>query len=111
MRRWPPLTNSFSFANGMFIVSVLMPFLIPIIMAVVPLFFNDNVCSCVDCSGSSGSSATVFILVLAIFAVINAIFQSILWIKDKKESDVRWENASIKHAFDNMFIGRKEKKA
>ena len=90
-------------AISMFIVSILMPFLIPIIMAVVPLIFNENGCSCVGCSGSNGSSATVFILVLALLAFINAIFHSILWIKDKKEIDVRWENASIKHAFDNMF--------
>ncbi len=36
-------------------------------------------------------------------AIINLFAQLGIWIKEKKESDIRWENHAARHAFNNLF--------
>lgn len=91
-------------AVWMFIVNVALPFLIPIIMALLPFIFNDSQESNCKCHGDFVNSMLItWTIILAALAFINVIFQMILWIKEKKEADIRWENSAARSAYNNMF--------
>jgi len=87
-----------------FVVNIALPFLIPISMAVLPFIFdNAQEKNCNHHSSSFDKIITNPIIILAILAFINVIAQMIIWIKEKKEADIRWENSAAKSAYNNMF--------
>ena len=98
-------------AIWMFIVNVLLPFMIPMALAVIPLVVKENNGGCPCHNITTDELVTTGVFVLVGLAIINMIFQCILWIKDKKEADIRWENAAARCAYNNLFRVIMEKNA
>lgn len=76
-----------------FIVNVFVPFAVPLAISIitfVPANENDKL-------------KTSLAIALSGLAVINLFVQLGIWMKEKKETDIRWENHAAKHAFNNLF--------
>ena len=76
-----------------FIVNVFVPFAIPLAISIIT-FAPTNETDEVKIS---------LAIALASFAIINLFVQLGIWIKEKKEADIRWENHAARHAFNNLF--------
>lgn len=75
-----------------FIVNVLLPFVVPLIISVLLMDKKQL-----------GDGLFWTVIILLCIAVVNMIMQFYLWVKEKKECDIRWENFAAKHAYNNLY--------
>lgn len=83
-----------------FVANVLVPFVIPLAISVLTILH-----------GNSGEPVVIkwSTIVLLCVASVNLVIQFNIWIKEKKESDQRWERMAAGRAFNNMFEVHKNK--
>ncbi len=91
-----------------FVVTVLIPFIIPFILSILFAVDQDFFSSKTN-KFEINSSINIVTILLICISFINLIFQFISWCKEKKESDIRWENASARKAYDNLHLILKDK--
>lgn len=84
-----------------FLINVVIPFLIPLILSLVDIDGTGKLKSLKDISGPAA-----FLLGIA---VVNVIIQFIMWIKEQKEADIRFENLAAKNAYNSLFEIHKNK--
>ena len=78
-----------------FIVNTVIPFVVPLIISVLTLVPG----------GTKDVNTTDWIVTIALLSVasINLIAQYGIWLAEKKEVDIRWENQAARFAFNNLF--------
>ncbi len=83
-----------------FVVLVLIPFAVPFAFSILTIIFEGNTAS------SELRWATI---VLSFVATANLAAQFGIWLKEKKDSDLRWERMAAGRAYNNMFEVHKSK--
>ncbi len=78
-----------------FLINVVIPFLIPLILSILEFNKDDN-----------ASELVAFLLGIA---VMNLVVQFIMWLKEQKEADIRFENLAAKYAYNSLFEIHKKK--
>lgn len=78
-----------------FIVNILIPSAIPLALSVISVLPNESI-------DKSPREWTVP-LVLSCVAFLNLVIQFGVWLRERKEADIRWENHAAKYAFNNLF--------
>ena len=92
-----------------FLFNILFAFAIPLILTLI-LEWDDEIVKVFNPEVPMACKTTgIAVLFMFFIAFLNVIFQFVVWIKDVKEIDVRWENQAIMHAFENMFEIHKHK--
>lgn len=90
-------------AVSKFLFNILFPFAIPLVLTLI-LEWDDLVKKWIKPDALwEDKIKGIAVLLMFFIAFLNSIFQFVVWIKDIKEADVRWENEAIMHAFENMF--------
>lgn len=84
-----------------FLINVVIPFLIPLIVSMVDFEGKWEFKLPEDVSGP-----VAFLLGIA---AMNLIIQFIMWLKEQKEADIRFENLSAKYAYNSLFEIHKKK--
>lgn len=82
-----------------FIANVMLPFIVPLALSIIFVQADDKL---IDSIKGNKSILTVVILLISM-AIINLVVQFYFWIREKKESDIRWENFAAKHAYNNLY--------
>ena len=85
-----------------FLSNVVVPFLIPLILSVLEF---DRTAQRWKIEAPE-SSLVSFLLGIA---VMNVIIQFIMWVKEQKEADIRFENLAAKNAYNSLFEIHKNK--
>ncbi len=75
-----------------FIVNVVIPFVVPFVISVLAILCDEDL--------KNIHLATSILLAVA---TINLIIQTAIWIKEKNEVDLRWENRAAGLAYNNLF--------
>lgn len=83
-----------------FVVNVIIPFAVPFAISILTIIWEGNAVS------NELRWATI---VLSCVASVNLAAQLGIWLKEKKESDLRWERMAAGRAFNNMFEIHKSK--
>lgn len=78
-----------------FIVTVLIPFAVPLILSAVDFRGDENTVKFRNMPGP--------VAILLVIATANLVVQLIMWVKEKKESDQRLENEAASYAFNSLF--------
>lgn len=78
-----------------FVVNVLIPFAVPLVISVLTLIPGE--------ANQIGTTEWIITVSLLGVAVMNLAAQFAIWIIEKKEVDIRWENQAAKYAFNNLF--------
>lgn len=76
-----------------FVVNVFIPFVIPLAISIITFVPTNQI----------DTQKLAVAIALSGLAVVNLAIQLGIWIREKKESDIRWENNAAKHAFNNLF--------
>lgn len=84
-----------------FLINVVMPFLIPLILSMVNFGETWELKPPNEITG-----AVAFLLGIA---VMNLIIQFVMWVKEQKEADIRFENLAAKYAYNSLFEIHKKK--
>lgn len=83
-----------------FIANVLVPFIVPLVISVLTILHRNS---------EDPAEIKWTTIVLLCVASVNLVVQFAIWIKEKKESDLRWERIAAGRAFNNMFEVHKNK--
>lgn len=75
-----------------FFVNVAIPFVVPLVLSIGLL----------DETFASTPGVKLFIGVMAVIATVNLAAQFLVWLKERKEIDIKWENQAAGHAFNNL---------
>ncbi len=93
-----------------FLINVVMPFAIPLALSFITIDWG-NLCKCTDseCNAKIPTADFYVLVIIGVVAIVNLIMQTIIWIKEKNEVDLRWENQAAKHAYNGLFNIQQDK--